>query len=184
MGFLSKAKNAVTGGSGGGETSFEDEFDEDAMGGEPEIEEPDEPAEPEWDTAYQFADDAVQQMGFASLQEFASKAMIMRVEKSPLYRDRIESGVQTMGMITESMERVSDMRSRFDGDDQSDGYRQYVEEVKAANDLIDELDRMEGKEEQMAQEIIGTAQQAIQTYANKSGQSTGSVNANMGTRER
>lgn len=184
MGLIDNVKNAF--GASGTEQeedlSFEDEFQEpqeDEMMEEEEIEE----ETVEWDTAYQFADDFVSEVGFSGMSEFIDKAMIYRINMSPMYRDRIESGVQTMNMITSSMSEIHDVQSRFSGDKESANYNEYVEQVRAANDLIDELDRMEGREEQIADEVMGIARDAVDAMKESKTVGGGSVDSSIGVVE-
>lgn len=161
MGLLDRAVEAVSGKGSETDSSFEDEFDEENI--EEDVSDDDgidtEEESHEWETAYQFADDAIEEVGFSSLNEFIDKAMVRRIDMSPMYRDRIESGVRTMDMISDSMGNIHDLRGEYSGNEGS--YKEYVEEVKAANDLIDQLDRMDGKEEEMANAIIGIAKDAV-----------------------
>lgn len=180
MGILDKAKEALGGGGKAEEQSFEDEFEDSSFDEEfeQEQEETEPEPEPEWDTAYQFADDVIEEVGFVGLKEFIDKAMIYRVNMSPMYRDKIQSGVQTMDMISSSMSNIHELQGEFDSEERQD-YKHYADEVRAANNLIDELDRMEGKEEEMANEIIGIARDFVEGM-NSGGVSKGSVDNTMG----
>lgn len=185
MGLFGTVREAISGDSGEESTpDFEDEFGD---GIEEEVEEeietePEPEPEPqqEWETAYAFADDAVGNAGFVDIQEFIEKAMIYRINRSTMYRDRIESGIQTMNMITDSMENIHSMRGRFDEKEGNEDYKKYAEQVRAANDLIDEIDRMEGKEEQMAQEIISIGRDAVQAIGETSKTQSRDVDSSVG----
>lgn len=185
MGLMDTVKGAFSrDSSDDGEPSFEDEFEaegveeiEDEVDPEPEAEE--EPQQ-EWETAYAFADDAISEAGFVDVQEFIEKAMIYRINRSTMYRDRIESGIQTMNMITESMESIHSMRGRFDEKEGNEDYKEYAEQVRAANDLIDEIDRMEGKEEQIAQEIISIGRDAVDALGETSRAQSRDVDSSVG----
>lgn len=188
MGLFQSVRDAVTGSDSINEPSdFEDEFegvDENDMEGlDGPDEEPEPEPDPEWETAYQFCDDVIGEVGFVDIQEFVGKAMVYRIERSPMYRDRIESGVQTMDMITQSMENIHSMQGRFDGDENNKDYNKYVEEVRAANDLIDELDRMDGKEEQIANEVITIARDAVDAMGEASNANSRSVDSSVGVVE-
>lgn len=182
MGLLGKAKEVVSGGStGNDDPTFDDEFDGDMGEPDPEPESDPEPEpEPEWDTAYGFSDDVIKEVGFADMQEFITKAMVYKINQSPLYRDRIESGVQSMNMITDSMNNISEMQGRFEGEQGSEDYDEYVNQVRAANNLIDELDRMDGKEEQIANEVLGIARDAVDAMGNTPAGGGGSVDSSVG----
>lgn len=187
MGLMEKAKQKLGMEEKEDGASFEDEFEE-PSGDEVEVEEEgfeDEPEseEPEWDTAYQFADDVIGECGFAGVKEFVDKSMMYRIDQSPLYRDQIESGLRTMNRISDSMRSVHELQEDVRGDSSDKDYQKYAEEVRAANDLIDELDRMEGKEEQYANEIISIANDAVDALKERS-VDNGSVNSDVGvTRE-
>lgn len=154
MGLLDKAREAF----GGQDNEFSGEFEdtEPELGPEPEPEP--EPQVEEWDSAYQFAEEFLEEDGFADMQEFINKAMMYRVEQSPLFRDRIKSGVETMGMITSSMRDVKELKGEFSSE--SD-YEQFAQDIRAANQIMDELDRLGGKEEQLANEILGLGYQVV-----------------------
>lgn len=156
MGFGDWARSVV---SGGGESSddisdsFEDEFAEDSL--EDGFDDEEDDISLEWETGYQAAEELLMEEGFGSMKEFIDHAMMLRIKQSPMYRNRIESGAQTMSMITESFRGVSELQSQFSSDR---AYQDFAEDIKAANDIISELDKMEGQDERMANEIIGTAQ--------------------------
>lgn len=165
MGFLDSVKDAL----GGGESSediageFEDEFSggsEDTI--ESGIEETEEEEILEWDTAYRFAEDMLEEEGFSNMKEFIDKAMIYRINMSPLYRDKMESGIEMMDRISSSMERIQGIRGEENGVDRS--YSEMVEDIRAANNLIDEIDRMGGKEEEIVNELIGIGRDIAQGY--------------------
>jgi len=186
MGIFDTVKSAVSGDSDGekkGDVTFEDEFQKEEieeMEEEAETEpEPEEEVQQEWETAYQFCDEAISEAGFVDLQEFIEKAMIYRIERSTMYRDRIESGIQTMDMITSSMESIHSMRGEFQQEDEGSDYGEYAEQVRAANDLIDEIDRMEGKEEEMAQEVISIAKDAVDAMGETSRNQSRNVDSSM-----
>lgn len=185
MGILDKAKSLV---SGGGDSKsediaegFEEEFDEESVEIEGEEDEVEEEMVEEWDSAYQFSDEALKELGFDGVSEFADKAMVSRIERSPLYRDRIESGIRTMNQITDSMTRIQEVRKEL-GADGSVDYSEYAEQVRGANNLINEIDRLSGREEQMANEIIGVAKDAVNAYATQS-RNRREVNSTMGVSE-
>jgi len=49
-----------------------------------------------WDSAYDFAGWWLEDEGFANMRDFGEKAMMYRLERSDMYRDRIESGMRTL----------------------------------------------------------------------------------------
>lgn len=182
MGLLDKAKEAL-GGGGGSSDDIADGFDEEFEEEEDEFEEEEDFEEEvrEWETAYQFSDDILQQMGFDGIGEFIDKSMMYRIDQSPMYRDRIQSGLNTMNQVTHSMREMNEVRDELGGDGSVD-YKEYAEQVRGANELINEMDRLEGKEEQMANEIIGIARDAVDAMG-EGKTSTGNVNSSMGVRE-
>lgn len=128
----------------------EDLFDDDPVEQEEE--------ELEWETAYKFAEDMLEADGFANMGEFTRKAMMHKINRSPLYRDRIEHGVETMNMVTDSIGRINELQ----GSRQADAdYSEFVDEVKAARELSEELDKLDGKEDQIINEVIGIANDAV-----------------------
>ena len=143
------------------EPGYSDEFDmgneeeeeEDEIEEEVEIEE-----QLEWDSAYKFGEDMLEADGFANMSEFIRKSMMHKVNSSPLYRDRIRHGVDTMDMVTNSIQKIDNVK----GDSSSDpNYSEFVDEVKAARELSDELDRLDGREDEIINEVIGIANEAV-----------------------
>jgi len=142
------------------ESDYSDEFD---MGNEDEDdddfeEEVEVEEQLEWDSAYAFGEDMLEADGFASMSEFIRKSMMHKVNSSPLYRDRIRHGVQTMDMVTDSIQKIDNLK----GDSGSDpNYSEFVDEVRAARELSDELDRLDGREDEIINEVIGIANEAV-----------------------
>jgi hypothetical protein len=156
------------------EVDFSDEFEDEQEEDEDLFEEQEDDEEEElvWDSAYAFGEDMLEADGFADMGEFIRKAMMHKVNRSPLYRDRIQHGVETMDMVTNSVERIGDLR----GSRQSDpDYSQFVDEVKAARELSDELDRLDGREDEIINEVIGIANEAVGVMKERSQQPEGMV---------
>lgn len=170
-------------GSGGDDTEdiadeFEDEFEE---GDEWDDEFGEDDVEPlEWDTGYQFAEDMLQEEGFSGMKEFIDRAMMLRIKQSPMYRNRIESGLNAMNKITGSFKEVSELQGQFGSDR---GYQEFAEDIQAANNIINELDKMAGEEERWANEIIGTAQMLAKGLVESSGGSRDAPSSVEVTRE-
>lgn len=149
------------------DVDFSDEFETETELEEDLFEEDEEDEEEElvWDSAYAFGEDMLEADGFGDMSEFIRKSMMHKVNRSPLYRDRIQHGVETMDMVTNSVERIGDLR----GSRQSDpNYSQFAEEVKAARELSDELDRLDGREDEIINEVIGIANEAVGVMKNRS----------------
>lgn len=166
MGLLNKAKQAITGsdsGTGNEELDeiledIEDEVEEeeDDVVVEDEIEVDDEPETNEteameWDSAYAFAEEFLEPRGFSDGKDFAAKVMMHEIEKSPLYRDRIKTGVNTINQITQATEQLREVRGGSEGMD----LEGMATKVESANKVIREVESLEGKEDKMYQEIMG-----------------------------
>lgn len=141
-------------------TDLSSEFEEgNGLEEDPFEEEEDEEEEMlEWESAYKFGEDMLEADGFADMDEFIRKAMMHKINKSPLYRDRIRHGVNTMDMVTNSIKKIDDIKG--DGS-QDPNYSDFVEEVRAARELSDELDRLDGREDEIINEVIGIANEAV-----------------------
>lgn len=139
---------------------FEDEFDEGVVEETKEQQE-----EITWDDAADFAEFVLEKDGFTSLDEFARKAMMYRINRSPIFRDRIANGVQTMDMITDSMGQLKELREG--GEKEQRNYREMAQQLQAANDVIDEVDRLGGKEDQIVNEALGIGQELVGALAQR-----------------
>jgi len=182
MSLLDRAKDFVSDDGEGvdQEPNFEEEFegpDEVDSAFEDEEEDPVEETL-EWETAYRFADDALENLGFNGTKGFIPKAMVYRIDRSPMYRDQIESGLATMERITSSMQDVQEIRNDLGAGDEMN-YKEYAEQVKGANELLDEVDRMSGKEEQMANEILGVAKDLARSIGEQRA-AGGNIDSSMG----
>ncbi len=166
MGFIDKAKNAIGMGDddpdsiaeeqGWGE-DVEDEGED--LVEETEVEEDAESMgmEQEWDSAYDFVGDHITQAGFADMVDFIEHAMYEEIERSPMYRDRIQNGLQTVNQVGDLKETLSRVRG-----DSSMNLEEKAEQVESANKLIDQIGSLQGEDEQMVREITGLARR----YAN------------------
>lgn len=152
------------------EETWVDEEDDDEWEEDEDWEEEEDEGPREWDTAYKFLDDALQQVGFSGCNEFVKKAMVYKINRSPMYRDRVKVGRETMQMVADTMNSINHMNGQ-----ESRGYDELADELQAANRLIDEVEQFSNKEEQMAYDIMGLAQDAIDVYANKKGGAPGNV---------
>lgn len=184
MGFIDKVKSAVGsgsdssgGGSVGDELAAEIEEEEDGWD-EDEVEdewEEDEEEEQEWDTAYRFAEDILEPDGHASMKDFGKKFMFYKCARSPMYRDRIKNGSETMQMIAKSTERFEEAMG---GGDSAD-YGDMADKLRDANRLIDEADKVSGKEDQIVQDALGLGHELVNAIGQNAGGSPGEVNSSM-----
>jgi len=172
MGLLDSTKRAL--GMGGDGDSAEDiinEIDEEIEQEQQEqevdedievedVEEEDDGPE-EWDSAYQFATEMLEFRGFSDGQDFVGKVMFKEISKSPMYRDRISSGTQTMSQIANAQSQLQELKGGSDGMNLGE----MADKVENANRVIKSVESLEGKEEQMYQEIIGLGQQAVGAMA-------------------
>jgi tRNA uridine 5-carbamoylmethylation protein Kti12 len=173
MGLLGRAKDAVGMGDDGDESIAEEEewgsevdvVDEGEELGDEDFEE-DVDQDPEldetWDSAYMFVGDMVTKAGFTDMVDFIDHAMYHEIEKSPMYRDRIQSGVQTMNQIStvkQEMQQVSgesgmDLESR-------------AETLSNANQVISEVEKLKGEDEQFMREVTGLAREYANLWKNQ-----------------
>lgn len=166
MGIMDSLKS-LTGGGGDSSEDIADDFEDEFEEGDEWDDEFEEGGGEvlEWETGYQFAEDMLQEEGFSGMKEFIDHAMMMKIKQSPMYRNRIESGLNAMNMITGSFKDVSELQGQF-GSDRS--YQEFADDIQAANNIINELDKMAGEEERMVNEIVGTAQMLAQGLIDQS----------------
>lgn len=145
-----------------GEDEFGDEF----------VEENDEIQE--WDNAYEFAMEHLEEY-FTSGAELAPKIMAYDVERSDLYRDRIQSGVNTINSITSSVEDLKALK----GDSQERNWEEKAEKLSAANEVIDSVDKLSGREDQIVDEVLGVAKEGVEAFAERS--ASGGTDADVDT---
>lgn len=172
MGLLGKAKNAI--GMGDGTSSESDEMAEewidevdsevdesdDLLGEEPEVEP--EPQEEEWDSAYKFAEEFLEIYGFASMVDFTNKCMAYKINQSPLYRDRISNGVDTMNRITTMQEQMQQISG---GSGQSESYEEKARKLANANEVIDQAQKLSGQEDAMVNEAMNLGHELVDALA-------------------
>lgn len=160
MGILGKAKEAITGGGSSDadeiaeewsdtvDSQVEDNSDEMMEVDEDEWEEEE---TQEWSSAYKFSEDYLEARGFADMQDFINSCMAYKINQSPKYRDRLEHGVQTMNRVTTVTEQLKSLRG---GDDRDMNLQDRADELKAANDVIDQVDKLNGKEDEIVNEAL------------------------------
>jgi hypothetical protein len=189
MGLLDKARSVVSGSKDDSGTDeideIIDEVEEDMVEEEEddfvedeieqiEEEEPEQDEDMEWETAYDFATEFLEPRGFSSGKDFAAKAMMHEIEKSPLYRDRIDSGVRTINQITSATEQLQQVRGG--GDDMD--LEGMATKIESANKVISQMETLEGKEDKMYQEIMGLGHKLAESVVSR--QAAGSaVNAEV-----
>lgn len=191
MGLFDKAKNAV--GMGSGSSSETEEIEEQwSEEVDAEMEHQDEMMEmeedgweeetQEWDSAYRFCEDFLEARGFADMMDFINSCMAYKINQSPKYRDRLENGVQTMNRVTTVTEQLRTIR----GEDQGGlDLQDRAEELRAANEVINEADKLSGKEEEMVGEAMAIGRDLVDALAQNasSPNSGGDVQASMNHRE-
>lgn len=191
MGLGSKIKGVL---GGGGESSSEaddmaeewidevdsevEEADEDMV---PEGEMDTEPEVREWDTAYQFAAEFLEVRGFASMADFGNKCMAYRINQSPKYRDRIANGVDTMNRVSSMKQQLEQVSG---GSQQQKGMKEKAEELKAANDVIDQAQKLSGEEDAMVRDMIGLGEDLVNTLAQNGGVPSGNADVNANVNQR
>lgn len=177
MGLIDKAKSTI--GMGDSEDEEEipdtegwaDEVIVEDEGGDIEEEEftgggdeSEEALDQTWDSAYDFAGDMVTKAGFTDMTDFIDHAMFYHIEKSPMYRDRIQSGVETMNQITAVKDSMKEIQG---GEDMN--LENKAEQIKAANEVIDGMKQLEGEDEQFMREVTGLAKEYADILKNRQG---------------
>lgn len=194
MGLTSKIKSAVgmsDDGDSDGDVPEEDWMDdvdteinegEGSMESDAEMEMDPEPEEQEWDSAYQFADEYIEVRGFASMVDFTNKCMAHKINQSPKFRDRLQNGVQTMERIGHMQQQMQKIQG---GGQESRSYKERADELKAANEVIDEAERLNGKEDAMVNEALSLGHELVESIANGdvSRAVQGSVQSNVQTKD-
>jgi len=194
MGLLSKTKEMF---GGGGKEEPEDDMDIDDMfdegesideGGEEEQSEADEIVEEaeeeadeqmEWESAYDFAEWWLEDEGFADLQDFGEKAMMMKLEQSPMYRDRIETGVNTLATINEAKQHLQQLKGQDGG---NSDYGEMADKLEDADRVIQSVRSLSGEDEMVVQQGMGLAKSAIEAIGGRVSSGGGNVESSM-TRE-
>lgn len=194
MGFLSNVKNAVTGGDDDSEADFEDPdvdtmFDEGSQPGDTvgdvdeEMEFDDDPVEEEpedevmeWESAYQFAEWFLEDEGFADMTDFGEKAMMYKLERSPMYRDRIENGLSTLANINSAKQQLQELKGEDSG---SKDYEEMAKKLRSANEVIEGTRKLSGEDEMIVQQGMGLARDAIEAIGTRAQSASGNVNTSM-----
>jgi len=144
--------------------------------GEEPLEEEEEDDDMEWDSAYDFAGWWLEDEGFADMRDFGEKAMMARLERSDMYRDRIESGMRTLSMVNDAKKQLSELRGRKSEDK---NYEEMATKINNANEVIEGVRSLSGEDEVIVQQGMKIAQDAISAIGSKAQQTGGSVDTDM-----
>lgn len=158
MGFIDKVKNAVS--QGGGEEEqdqqddvvdeWETELDEDVEDGFEEDEAEEEEQSQEWDNPYDFSGDVLEQDGFASMKDFGDKVMFLECSRSPLFRDRIQQGAETINTVSKTVEQIRNISGEGSGRD----YGELAETLSDMDKAIEAAESLSGKDDMMMQQAM------------------------------
>lgn len=128
-----------------------------------------------WENAYRFAEDMLEQDGHADMMEFTKKAMFHEIETSPRYRNRIEQGVETIEKIGNAREQLR----KISGEDNTKDYRERAEELSEVNELMDEIDSLQGRDDQIVREALNVGRDLADGMLKNATEATGSVNSEV-----
>lgn len=172
MGLTDKVKGMLGGGSGGDSEADEiaeewvDDVDSEVSeeDGEMEMEQDvdTEPEAREWDSAYKFAEEYLEMRGFASMVDFTNKCMAYKINQSPMYRDKIANGVDTMNQITSMHEQLASIQG---GNSDSKSMAEKANELEAANEVIDQAQKLSGQEDAMVRDMMALGEDLVSTFA-------------------
>lgn len=187
MSLLDSVKDTVGIGDSGGESEVDVGDIDDVIPGDSEgppsddgvsseVEEDEEDEVMEWDSAYDFAEWWLEDEGFADLTEFGEKAMMERMEGSPMFRDRIESGLSTLNSINEAKTTLDDIAG---SDTQERDIEDMAERLKAANEVIDATKSLNGEDEMMMRQGMELARDAVEAIGGSVNVGSNNVNARM-----
>lgn len=174
MPMLERAKSALGLGEGeeddeleeAGFEDFEEDWEDEELEEETEPEPEPEP-EPEWDTIYRMLDDVVKERGFSGMNECVEKCMAMRVRESGLFRDRIQSGLDTIDAISEAEKKLS-------AGEGGNEIQQAANMLDDANELVEATEEFTNSEEMVAQQAMSVVNKGIETYKEVNRGSAGS----------
>lgn len=194
MGFIDRAKDAISNATGG--ESADDMGEEWADEIDAQISEEDEEMEPdlddevseepevrEWDSAYRFAEDNLEARGFSSMMDFITKLMAFHINKSPMYRDRLQNGLNTMDRLTTMKSQLDELKGN---NSKADSMQEKAQKLQAANDVVDQAQKLSGQEEAMVQDAMqlgGELVDAIASNATGGGQNQSNVRSNVKSRD-
>lgn len=164
MGGDGKGDASETAGDWVDDVNSEVESVDGEMGDGVEMEVDTEPVEQEWDSAYRFAEEFLEMHGFASMVDFTNKCMAYKINQSPMYRDRISHGVQTMNQITSMKDQIEQVQGN--GND-VDGYGEYAEKLEDANRVINQAQKLNGEEEEMVREVLSLGHEFADAFTQR-----------------
>lgn len=141
--------------------------------GEPEPEPETDDVPEEWDSAYDFAGWWLEDEGFADMTDFGEKAIMWKLQRSPMFRDRIKTGLDTLSSVRQAKENLEQIRGN---ETSATDYGELADKVEDADRLISGVRSLSGEDEMVVQQGLGLAREAIQAIGNRSVQQTGSVN--------
>lgn len=156
MGFIDKISDAISGsdGTSGGSDEIAEslEMEEEPIleGSDELIGDDDEDEEQVWDTAYRFFEDFVEEDGHIDGMDFAKSAAFYEVSNSNMYRDRIQSGKDTIETVAAAKETIESVKRSGD----TESYGEKAEKLKQANELINQVDKVSGKEDEIISEAL------------------------------
>lgn len=153
------------------EDDWEDDFEE-----EDDWEEDDEEEELEWESAYMFASDMLEEQGFTSMNDFLAKAMFRRVRQSPKFRDRIESGVNTINKLSQTKQQMEELK----GAKKTTDWNEVAEKMESADRAIKAADSMSGKEDMMVQQALSVGSRLADSFAKGRMQQSAGEDVNAG----
>jgi len=191
MGFLNNVKNAVTGG-GGNDIDVSDEFEDIDDEGQDQapveddpLDEPEDDSEPEvmeWDSAYDFAGWYLEEYGFSDMKEFGEKAMMLRLMRSPEYRDRLQNGMETLSTLNSAKQQLDEMKGK---DTTGSNYEEMADKIENANRVINGVKTLSGEDEMVVQQGMNLAKEAIGAISQRTAnQATQSVESGMSRSDR
>lgn len=161
MGLLDNVKEAVTGDSGDSEP-LEEQFTEEIEEEDPIEEQVEEDPVAQntqevesWDSAYQFSEEMLEVDGFASMMDFTEKYMFYKVQRSPLFRDRINEGVQTLEAVTTAQQQMQEIQGG------SQDLEEMADQLESASKAIDAADKISGKEDQMVSDALNLGRDLV-----------------------
>jgi len=158
----------------------EDSLDESIDGVEEDVEQIDETEDvpQEWESAYKFAEWYLEDEGFADMIDFGEKAMMHKMQGSPMFRDRIQSGLGMVTSIREAKDNIEQIRGNDTG---ASDYGELADKVEDADRLISGIRSLSGEDEMLVQQGMGLAQEAISAFAERGAGSVGDANVETRT---
>lgn len=159
------------------EEAIEDTWEEDEDWEKMEDEEDEEEEIKEWDSAYDFLDDALNNNGFAGMQEFMNKAMVHKINSSVKYRDRVKVGQETMTMVSDTVEATREMG----GGDSTSDWGEAAERLAEANEFKEQIDKMVDKEEMYINQMMNLADEGLDVLRDRVSSTEGGPSSGVET---